>query len=254
MYITIIIFAKNNNFENMLTTSQFQKLDDLYRYYNVKLFGATLPECIVNLSRKPNSFGFFAANLWGLTEEDEDYNQKETVHEISLNPDYLMRPSIEWHATFVHEMVHLWQHEKGTPTRPSYHNKEWADKMEHIGLMPTSTGMPGGKRTGQKMGHNIIDMGLFYKAFQMLDPDELERLKYLPMASLTANRKRKKGTDEEGETGDEWYGECEREQETEKKKKSGTRTKYTCLCGNNIWGKSGLYIHCLDCDENYTEI
>ena len=234
----------------MLTTSQFQTLDDLYRYYNKKIFGSILPECIVNLSRKPNSYGFFAANLWGLTDEDENDDAKKTVHEISLNPDYLMRPSIEWHATFVHEMVHLWQYEKGTPTRPAYHNKEWADMMEHIGLMPSHTGAPGGRRTGQKMGHYIIDMGLFYKAFQMLDPDELERLKYLPMASLTEHKRREKGTPEEA--GEEWEGEGG--YGTEKKGKSGTRTKYSCMCGNNIWGKSGLFIRCLDCDEDYEEV
>jgi hypothetical protein len=34
-----------------------------------------------------------------------------------------------------------------------------------------------------------------YMAFQRLDPDELEelRLKYLPMVSLTGNKKRNKG-------------------------------------------------------------
>jgi len=118
--------------------------------------------------------------------------------------------------------------------------------MEHIGLMPSDTGRPGGKRTGQKMGHYIIDGGLFYKAFQMLDPDELEelRLKYLPVASLTANRKRDKGTEARENL----------ENETGKKGKSGKRTKYRCRCGNNIWGKSGLFIRCLDCDEDYEEV
>ena len=229
----------------MLTTNQFQTLDDLYRYYNKKIFGGALPECIVNLSRKPNSYGFFAANLWGLSEEAQGSTIKETIHEISLNPDYLMRPSIEWHSTFVHEMVHLWQQEKGTPTRRAYHNREWADKMEQIGLMPSDTGAPGGKRTGQKMGHYIITGGFFDMAFQRLDPDELEelRLKYLPMASLTESRK----TDE-NETGTERDGEA-----GEKKKKSGTRTKYSCSCGNSLWGRSGLLIRCLDCDEDYKE-
>jgi len=223
-------------------------------YYNIKIFGKTLPECIVNLSRRPNSYGFFVPNLWGLTEEEESSDIKKMVHEISLNPDYLMRPSIEWHTTLVHEMVHLWLQEKGKPTRPAYHNREWADKMEHIGLMPTDTGEPGGKRTGQKVGHYIIPGGLFELAFIRLDPDELEelRLKYLPVASLTANKKLKTTTtEEEEEDNDEGEGEGEGR---EKKRKSGTRTKYSCGCGNNIWGKSGLFIRCLDCDEDYREV
>jgi len=238
----------------MLTTNQFQTLDDLYKYYNIKVFGKILPECMVNLSRKPNSYGFFAPNIWGLTEEEGD-EVKKTVHEISLNPDYLMRPSEEWHATLVHDMVHLWQQEFGKPSRTTYHNKEWADKMEHIGLMPSDTGQPGGKRTGQRVNQYTIPGGLFYLAFQRLDPDELEelRLKYLPVASLTGTKKRDKGTPEEEGEAEEWEGDAvERETGTEKKK--GTRAKYTCPCGNNIWGKSGLFIRCLDCDEDYTEV
>ena len=70
-----------------------------------------------------------------------------------------------------------------------YHNREWANKMEQIGMMPTDTGESGEKRTGQKIRHYIIPGGLFELAFIRLDPDELEelRLKYLPVASLTAN-------------------------------------------------------------------
>ena len=241
----------------MLTTHQFQTLDDLYRYYNKKIFGGTLPECIVNLSRKPNSYGFFAANLWGMTEEADDEDEqsseiKETVHEISLNPDYLMCPTKEWHSTFVHEMVHLWQQENGKPSRTAYHNREWADKMEQIGLMPTDTGAPGGKKTGQKVGHYIITGGLFDMAFQRLDPDELEelRLQYLPMVSLTASRKRKDDLPEDEGEGE---GDGEAGENDDKKKKSGTRTKYSCSCGNNLWGRSGLLIRCLDCDEDYKE-
>ena len=236
----------------MLTTNQFQTLDDLYRYYNVKIFGKILPECIVNLSRKPNSYGFFAPNLWGLTEEEESSAIKETVHEISLNPDYLMRPFIEWHATFVHEMVHLWQQEKGKPSRTAYHNQEWADKMEQIGLMPSDTGMEGGKRTGQKVSHYIIPGGLFEMAFIRLDPEELEelRLKYLPMISLTGQKKTKITAPEGDDDGEGEGGEGN----DETKGKSGRRTKYSCACGNNIWGKSGLLIQCLDCEKEYIEI
>ena len=111
----------------MLTTQQFQTLDDLYAFYNATLFGASLPECIVNLSRNSKNYGFFVANLWAPIEKDEKH-----VHEISLNPDYLLRPSIEWHSTLVHEMAHLWQQEHGHPSRSAYHNKEWARKMETL--------------------------------------------------------------------------------------------------------------------------
>ena len=45
-----------------------------------------------------------------------------------------------------------------------YHNKEWAAKMREIGLMPTDTGQPGGKDTGQKVTHFIEPGGRFEQA------------------------------------------------------------------------------------------
>lgn len=56
----------------------------------------------------------------------------------------------------------------GTPSRRSYHNKEWADKMESLGLMPSSTGLPGGNRVGQKMDDYILKGGPIHMAIQKL--------------------------------------------------------------------------------------
>lgn len=235
----------------MLTTTHFKTLDDLYTFYNLWLFDGALPDCIVNLSRRANSYGFFVPNLWASVDVSSPTTAK-TVHEISLNPDYLMRPSLVWHATFVHEMAHVWILEKGKPCRISYHNKQWADKMEAIGLMPSDTGKPGGKRTGQSMSHYIIKGGKFEKVFKALDPAELEklRLKYLPVLSLNG------GVLLEGDDPDERDDDDDGEGGftiTKGKSKAGVRTKYTCACKNNIWGRSGLQLLCLDCNEPYRE-
>ena len=64
-------------------------------------------------------------------------------------------------AALVHEMVHVWQYYFGKPSRMGYHNREWANKMMSIGLCPSDTGEPGGKRTGQRMSHYVIEAGLF---------------------------------------------------------------------------------------------
>jgi hypothetical protein len=56
-------------------------------------------------------------------------------------------------STLVHEMVHVWQQHCGTPSKRGYHNKEWATKMKSVGPQPSSTGMVGGKETGQRMSH-----------------------------------------------------------------------------------------------------
>ena len=233
----------------MLTTKQFQTLDDLYAFYNREIFAGELPECIVNLSRRANSYGFFVAKLWANL-DDGAAHPAAYAHEISLNPDFLQRPFIDWHATLVHEMVHLWQYEFGkTSSNTVYHNKQWANKMEAIGLMPSSTGMLGGSRTGQSMSHYVITGGAFETAFNSLDPEELDylRLKYLPVASLAPVRT---GGDDEQEGAADGDGSGA---DKDKKSRSGVRIKYSCSCGMNVWGKSGLSIKCCECDTLFTE-
>jgi predicted SprT family Zn-dependent metalloprotease len=66
-------------------------------------------------------------------------------------------------STILHEMVHLWERVFEDAPRKSYHTKVWAAKMEELGLMPSSTGEVGGKRTGQKCSHYVIEGGEFEK-------------------------------------------------------------------------------------------
>jgi len=67
-----------------------------------------------------------------------------------------------------HEMCHLYQFEHGKPGSGRYHNAEFSDIMINIGLMPSSTGQPGGQRTGQKMGDYPISGGKFEALCQTL--------------------------------------------------------------------------------------
>ncbi|MDR2784639.1 MAG: SprT-like domain-containing protein [Treponema sp.] len=235
----------------MITTVQFKTLDDLYKFYNEALFGGMLADCIVNMSRHNGTFGFFAAGRWMA----EGKGEKNLAHEISLNPDYLDRPDIEWHATFVHEMVHLWQQDFGHPSRAAYHNKEWAWKMDEVGLVPSDTGEPGGKKTGQNMHHYINPAGAFKKTFERLTIETLEalRLKYLPAYPHPEPAKRRRravsGEDpEQGAAGVKEGGEEETIEIYTSKK------KYTCPCGNNVWGKPGLNIVCGECAENFIAV
>lgn len=129
-----------------------------YQHFNEELFDGQLPSCVITVQRKANTFGYFSANRWGAfirggnVSDNVVAGHQKTSHEIALNPAYFAgRPLIEVFQTLVHEQAHLWQHEFGKPSIKAYHNKEWADKMEAIGLMPSDTGKPGGKRTGQQM-------------------------------------------------------------------------------------------------------
>jgi predicted SprT family Zn-dependent metalloprotease len=187
----------------------------MVRYFNEQLFGGTLPPVLLNLSRKGRHVrGFFAPDRW----------EKGTArtHEISLNPQFLKERSvIETAATLVHELVHLWQAVLGTPSRTSYHNREWATQMEAVGLIPSDTGTPGGKRTGQRMSHYVLPGGPFERAFQAMPPAYL--LPWLCVEAKPASRPRRP-----------------------------RKMKYRCPgCRQNVWGKPDLALLCATCHQPF---
>ena len=190
-----------------------------YRFFNQRLFLNRLPHCLITLHRHRTAYGYF----WG-----KRYKNKDDVvtDEIAMNPDFLRdRPDRVSLSTLVHEMVHLWQHHFGKASRSGYHNREWAEKMEQVGLMPSTTAAPGGARTGQNCSHYIIDGGPFDKACAALLAGGFHiSWGSAPIAKISKGR-------------------------------SGKRTKYECpTCDTCAWGKDGLHIRCNDCDELMEEV
>lgn len=200
------------------TREQFAAYEKMFAYFNAKLFAGDLPPCLLNFSRRARSNGFFAPERWE--------KGKDVRHEISLNPSTLKsRKPIEVASTLVHEQVHLWQQEHGKPSRSGYHNREWASKMEAIGLVPSSTGAPGGEKVGQRVSHYIAPKGPFARAFAAM-PKEYS----LPWA-------------------------CEELPEESKGSTGKNKVKYTCTgeCEANVWGKPGLSLSCDGCEQPFEE-
>jgi len=166
------------------TLEQFAAFQAAWDYFNRTLFEGKLKPCLLNFSRHRGSKGFFCPERW---QKDD-----QVVHEISLNPDLLKCPAEKSMSTLVHEMSHQWQHDLGTPPRRSYHDKEWAGKMKEIGLIPSDTGEPGGKETGQKMDHYIDPDGRFIQAFTKMPPRF--KLPWLSGGSEEEDEKEKKTT------------------------------------------------------------
>lgn len=231
----------HTNHSLSVSKRQWNTLSDLFDYYNEVLFENKLGRCLVNMSRKSSAHGFFAPERW------KDETTGEPIHEISLNPETMNRADIKWHSTFVHEMVHLAEELAGTAPRRCYHNKSWADAMEKIGLMPTSTGQPGGKKTGQSVTHYIIAGGAFEVAFNAIGDKNKEALK-LP---YTPNKPKLHADGTTTTAPGENDGENGNEPEAEKKPASGVKIKYSCGCGFNVWGKPNLSIKCNQCEENF---
>lgn len=222
------------------TKLQFEKLSDLYDYYNKALFNGELATCLLNLSRMKGARGFFAPESW--TEKDAE----KPTHEISITPDSLEREPHLWHSTLVHEMCHLWQRDHGKAPRRCYHDKEFAAKMFEIGLQTSHNGEPGGKPTGQKMTHYIIEGGAFQLAYNEIDEEQMKALTLplLPAHAPVLKLGKAVGVTTGG--GDDSDG----DEDEAPKTKSGTRYKYSCECEDpiNIWGKAGLDITCNVCE------
>lgn len=155
---TPIRYLPDSDFgSNKPTIDMYSFVQTAFDHFNQQLFSNELPQCLLTFQREKKVMGYFCNDRWE--------GRNGTEHEIALNPYYFVTHNpLELFQTIVHEMCHLWQHEYGKPSRSGYHNKEWADKMESIELMPSETGAPGGKRTGQKMSDYPVKGGMFYKA------------------------------------------------------------------------------------------
>ena len=144
------------------TFEMYSELQTAFDHFNRILFDNKLPECMITLQREASTFGYYSVNRFV-----KKNGQK--IDEIAMNPEYFSIRSIpETLSTLVHEIVHLQQQHFGSSGRGRYHNHEWANWMEYVGLMPSHTGAPNGKRTGDRMSHYIVHSAKFENACQQL--------------------------------------------------------------------------------------
>lgn len=251
------------------TDETYQEWQLAYDHFNATLFSAELPSCLLTFQREKHTMGYFS--------QDRFANRSgQKTDEIALNPSYFaICPVNEALQTLVHEMVHLWQTHYGTPGRGRYHNKEWADKMESIGLMPSSTGKSGGKRTGDKIADYIIPAGPLEQAIKNLKEKGfslqwMDRFVARPMQVLNPYfqiASEQAGIAIHGLEADEADVVIEDDAEEIKNivdtveldfsrstQKQGTRVKYTCECGTNLWAKPGIEVTCNACETQFLAI
>lgn len=156
------------------TLDTYDELQRAFDFFNAELFDARLPQCLITLSRQHDTLGYFSANQFVNLSED---GKGEYCHEITLNPTYFAIRSIQENlSVMAREMVSLDQllNTEGKPPRRRYRNREWADMSEAIGLMPSDTGKPGGKRVGDSVQTYIIEGGRFDLASAKLVDSEFK--------------------------------------------------------------------------------
>jgi predicted SprT family Zn-dependent metalloprotease len=193
-----------------------------YDFFNKRLLeqklGKMLPDsCMITMQRRASTRGYYSpGNMVNMEDDDEG------ADEIALNPKlFATRSATEVLSTFVHEMVHKWQQQFGTPSKRRYHNREWADLMIAVGLIPSRDGRPGGKQTGACVTHYIEQGGAF----------EVACAEFIAKHGTVLYRD-KIGESQEGA------------------RKRASKTKYTCKnCGANAWGCPTLNVNCGDCDN-----
>jgi predicted SprT family Zn-dependent metalloprotease len=264
------------------TDQLYRAIGDAYNYFNAALFEDSLPKVIFTVQRKKGIMGYFSPDRWGSKEG-------KSCHEIALNPAYLAQSrAVEIFQTLVHEMVHCWQYCHGSAPRAGYHNKEWAYKMMDVGLMPSSTGNPGGSITGQNMSDYILEDGAFNIAcsrlvsefqyqFNWVDRFALPKLYPERVFKLTANNDERctvsNNTIDHSDVSEAIEGKnCSEDIVkhvdsdnwldttlidllpegfiNQEVKKKPTRYRYICPnCDTKIYGKPKLKIKCVECDE-----
>jgi len=252
------------------TEEFYQLLNQAYAHFNAQLFNTSLPWCMLTLQRSSNTMGYFSAERWV-------DGKGIKAHEIALNPAYFARHRvIDVLQTLVHEQCHLWQHVYGEhKSRSGYHNREWANKMEEIGLIPSDTGEVGGRKTGQSMSDYPDSAGRFLSACLSLTKGEYQ-LKWIDTepAWQPSSQPRDKEVSAvmAGQVLDETsaylqtlWGQApallamvptavaqEEINWAQPEKKRQSKSKYCCpRCSVNIWGKPGLNVQCGECGSRF---
>lgn len=144
------------------TLSFYAALQTAFDHFNSHLFDGHLPPCLITLRSANRVYGYHHTRRFVSPEG-------QMLDELGLHPGFFtLRPVEAVLSTLVHEMVHHWQEHYGHPSKSTAHNQEWAEKMDSLGLMPSTTGLPGGKRTGRSVSHYIQPDGPYIRACRAL--------------------------------------------------------------------------------------
>ena len=201
--------------DNTATAATYVRLQDAFDHFNGALFDGELPCPLITLQRKARSRGYFTPQKFVHRNIEGLY-----VDELALNPmAFHGHPDETILSFFVHLMCFSWQHHCGHASRPGYHNSEWAQKMQAIGLTPTSAQTDKIARTGDRVDYSIVPGGPFDVACREL----------LAGGKIV-------------------YFEDGRSQ-VERDRKAASKQCFSCPnCGQRVWGRSATRVRCDECD------
>lgn len=236
------------------TPQVYLELQQAFDHFNRTLYDNTLPSCLITLTQKKRSRGYFAADRYV-------HANGQVVHELAMNARYFAPQPIEQTlSTLVHEMSHLWQHEFGTPGRRGYHNREWAEHLKSIGLHPSHTGEIGGREVGEQMTHYLLPEGRYLVACRALLSEDFQLHWFdrllpqiraaAPASSATPGEVTTPPLDLSPPPSLP-EGSLHVPETTDR----SNRQKYTCpTCASSIWGRPRLRAACVDCGQPFVPV
>ena len=258
----------------------YKELQFAFDHFNSRLFNGECQPCLITLQRQANTMGYMSYNRFA------KMDNSEYLHELALNPEFFgIKPIIEIFQTMVHEMCHLVIWQRGQDTRKTYHNAYWADLMESVGLNPSDTGRKGGKRVGQKMADYPQPNGLFVIACndlftrgKIVEWYDIHFPKQASTERIFSDRNFIDTLLNDGSTNPDLlivpviendtlpamvsngqelpnsalvnvYGAAPAVNTVSNKQ--GSKIKFSCPCGQNLWGKPTLEITCKKCNQDF---
>ena len=196
-------------------------INAMYRELNEKLFSGKLEQAVLTVSpdNTKGAYGWMTnAKAWKadtMTDEitADRKNFKDGYHEINLCAEHLSRPIAEVAGTLLHEMVHLYNYQRGvkdTSRHGWYHNEAYRKAAESVGLIVEKT---------EKYGWSTTRLNDDLKAWAE------ENFTKFSLSRRVLNKKQKKTT-------------------------KAHSIKYVCpCCGNSVRATKPLSVRCDDCDE-----
>lgn len=214
-------------------TAEWQRAFDRF---NTEFFEGALSQCLITFNQSTDAMGYFCAN-------SIRNDQGETAHEIAINLNWVATLGVvEGLSTMAHEMTHLWcqlcgeRNRKGGVGVPGYHDIPWSKRMERIGLMPSHTGKPGGKRTGYQMSEYVIPGG----PFDLVSRELLlagETMRWLGNRPLTLT------------TLDISVPASSAVPASPRRRRKG-KTGFACpTCPTKVWGVASVRVACINCNN-----
>ena len=127
--------------ENNIIKQQTVALEELFNYYNEKLFEGKLPSVALTIQSRgrQNCYGWCSVGeRWICKKDDENEGIQNKWYEINLSAEYMDRGIELVSSTLIHEMVHLSNLVNGIVDcnpKTQNHNKFFKELAEKVGMI-----------------------------------------------------------------------------------------------------------------------